>query len=179
MPDSSPIWNLNDLYVGMDDSALAADLAAARQDAATLAANWQGKLATATGAELASVIAEYERIFESLGKVHSHAQLLFAANTIDAAIAKHHQSVREAGAEINATLLFIELETAVMDDAHVTDLMKTSECAYWQPIGSLGCDGCARWHPISCRQIWSACWQSARQPGGALGFGCLMKPLPR
>ena len=133
MPDSSPIWNLNDLYVGMDDSALAADLAAARQDAATLAANWQGKLATATGAELASVIAEYERIFESLGKVHSHAQLLFAANTIDAAIAKHHQSVREAGAEINATLLFIELETAVMDDAHVSDLMKTSECAYWQP----------------------------------------------
>ena len=133
MPDSSPIWDLKDLYAGMDDPALAADLASARKDAAALAVGWQGKLATASGAELAMVIAEYERIFESLGKVQSHAQLLFAANTIDVAIAKHHQSVREAGAEINATLLFVELETAVMDDAHVADLMKTAECAHWQP----------------------------------------------
>ena len=133
MPDSSPIWDLRDLYAGMDDSALAADLASARKDAATLAVGWQGKLATASGAELAMVIAEYERIFESLGKVQSHAQLLFAANTIDAAIAKHHQSVREAGAEINATLLFVELEIAVMDDTHVADLMKTAECVHWQP----------------------------------------------
>ena len=133
MPDSSPIWDLRDLYAGMDDSALAADLASARKDSATLAVDWQGKLATASGAELAIVIAEYERIFELLGKVQSHAQLLFAANTIDAAIAKHHQSVREAGAEINATLLFVELEIAVMDDAHVADLMQTAECVHWQP----------------------------------------------
>ena len=133
MPDSSPIWDLRDLYAGMDDSALAADLSSARKDAATLAVGWQGKLAKASGAELAIVIAEYERIFELLGKVQSHAQLLFAANTIDAAIAKHHQSVREAGAEINATLLFVELEIAVMDDAHVADLMQTAECVYWQP----------------------------------------------
>ena len=133
MPDSSPIWDLKDLYAGMDDSALSADLASARKDAAKLAVGWQGKLATASGAELALVIAEYERIFESLGKVQSYAQLLFAANTIDAAIAKHHQSVREAGAEVNATLLFVELEIAVMDDAHVADLMKTPECVRWQP----------------------------------------------
>jgi oligoendopeptidase F len=133
MPDSSPIWDLKDLFAGIDDSALAADLAAARKDAAALAVGWQGKLATASGSELAMVIAEYERIFESLGKVQSHAQLLFAANTIDAAIAKHHQSVREAGAEINATLLFVELEVAVMDEAHVAELMKTAECAHWQP----------------------------------------------
>ncbi len=133
MPDSSPIWDLKDLYAGMDDSALAADLASARKDAATLAVGWQGKLATASGAELAMVIAEYERIFESLGKVQSHAQLLFAANTIDAAIAKHHQSVREAGAEVNAKLLFVELEIAVMDDAHVAVLMQTRECVRWRP----------------------------------------------
>ena len=133
MPDGSPIWDLKDLYAGMDDPALATDLASARKDAVALAVRWQGKLAKASGAELAMVIAEYERIFEIVGKVQSHAQLLFAANTIDAAIAKHHQSVREAGAEINATLLFVELETAVMDDAHVADLMKTAECAHWQP----------------------------------------------
>ena len=112
MPDSSPIWDLKDLYAGVDDSVLIADLALARKDAAELADNWQGKLANASGAELASVIAEYERIFESFGKIQSHAQLLFAANTIDAAIAKHHQSVREAGAEINAILLYLYNNTS-------------------------------------------------------------------
>ena len=133
MPDSSPIWNLKDLYAGVDDPTLAVDIASARDDATVLAAAWQGKLAKASGTELAMVIAEYERIFESLGKIQSHAQLLFAANTIDAAIAKHHQSVREAGAEINAILLFVELEIAIMDDGHIANLMKTAKCAHWQP----------------------------------------------
>ena len=50
------------------------------------------------------MINSYEMILERLGKVQSHAQLLFAANTNDPTIAKHHQSVREVGAEIGAAL---------------------------------------------------------------------------
>ncbi len=133
MPDSSLIWDLKDLYAGVDDSVLATDLVSARKDATALAVDWQGKLASLSGAELAMVIAEYERISELLGKIQSHAQLLFAANTIDAAIAKHHQSVREVSSEINAILLFVELEIAVMDDVHIANLMKTDKFAHWHP----------------------------------------------
>ncbi len=133
MPDSSPIWDLNDLYSGIDDSALINDLASCRTDAATLAGEWQGKLAAANGDQLAAVIGQFERIFEKLGQVQSHAQLLFAANTTDTEIARHHQSVREAASEIGAQLLFVELEIALIDDSPMQALLESDKLAYWQP----------------------------------------------
>ena len=133
MPDSCPTWDLTDLYDGIADGAIAADIAACRQEAEQLEAAWQGRLADADGAALAGLIADYERILEMLGKAKSHAQLLFAASTTDSQIARHHQSIREASADIGARLLFIELELAALDDAHITQLLDTPALAVWQP----------------------------------------------
>ena len=133
MPDSCPTWDLTDLYDGIADGAIAAEIAACRQEAEQLEAAWQGRLADADGAALAGLIADYERILEMLGKAQSHAQLLFAASTTDSQIARHHQSIREASADIGARLLFIELELAALDDAHVTQLLDTPALAVWQP----------------------------------------------
>ena len=133
MPDSCPTWDLTDLYDGIADGAIAADIAACRQEAEQLEAAWQGRLADADGAALAGLIADYERILEMLGKAQSHAQLLFAASTTDSQIARHHQSIREASADIGARLLFIELELAALDDVHVTQLLDTPALAVWQP----------------------------------------------
>ena len=133
MPDSSPIWDLTDLYTGIDDAQLRRDLEHAKRDADHLSHTWQNKIASASGDELAQVIGEFERIFELLGKVQSHAQLLFAANTTDPNVAKHHQSVREEAAGINAALLFVELEIAVLDEAHLAQLLEVPALAHWQP----------------------------------------------
>ena len=54
MPDSCPTWDLTDLYDGIADGAIAADIAACRQEAEQLEAAWQGRLADADGAALAS-----------------------------------------------------------------------------------------------------------------------------
>ena len=81
-----------------------------------LETEWRGRLGELSANQLIGVIKSYEMVLERLGKVQSHAQLLFAADTNDAAIAKHHQSVREVGAEIGAALLFVELELAKMDE---------------------------------------------------------------
>jgi oligoendopeptidase F len=133
MPNSCPTWDLGDLYASVDDPRLQSDLKDAASDADRLSAEWQGKLANASAEQLAAVIVEYERIFEVLGKVQSHAQLLFAANTNDANVARHHQSIREVAATINAKLLFVELEIAVLDEAHLASRLATPELAHWQP----------------------------------------------
>ena len=133
MPDSCPTWDLGDLYASVDDPRLQSDLKDAASDADRLSAEWQGKLANASAEQLAAVIVEYERIFEVLGKLQSHAQLLFAANTNDANVARHHQSIREVAATINAKLLFVELEIAVLDEAHLASRLATPELAHWQP----------------------------------------------
>ncbi len=133
MPDSSPLWNLDDLYVGIDDAELHADLASCRNEARSLADEWQDKLASAAPHQLASIIAQYEAIFERLGKVQSHAQLLFAANTTDMEIARHHQTINEAGSEIGAMMLFVELEIALFSEEHMTSLSADAEIEKWQP----------------------------------------------
>ena len=133
MPDSSPNWDLTDLYSDIGDSTIAADIERSRAAAKTLAEQWRGRLVEADGSELANVIVAYERILETIGKAASHAQLQFAANTTDADIARHHQSIREAGADIGAELLFVELELATLPQAHIDKLCETAAVAAWKP----------------------------------------------
>ena len=59
----------------------------------------------------------HETILERLQGAKSRPAFI-CANTNDAAIAKHHQSVREVGAEIGAALLFVELELAKIEEGH-------------------------------------------------------------
>ena len=133
MPDSSPIWDLTDLYADIKDKAIANDLTWCRSAAEELSGKWTGRLDKADAETLAGVIASYEDILERLGKAGSHAQLLFAANTTDADIARHSQSIREAGAEIGSLLLFVELEIAAMSQDHMDGLLQVAELAGWQP----------------------------------------------
>ncbi len=133
MPDSCPTWDLTDLYEGIGDDAIAADLARCRREAERMESAWQGKIGNARPQDLATLIADYEQVLEALGKAQSHAQLLFAASTTDAQIARHHQSIREASADIGARLLFVELEIAALPSDHVDRLLETAEFAVWQP----------------------------------------------
>ena len=133
MPDSCPIWDLNDLYSGFSDVKLASDVASCRKTALSLNDAWQGRLAKASAEELASVIIKYEALLEQLGRVQSHAQLMFAANTAEPEIARHHQSMREVGAEIHAKILFVELEIARFDESHMAALLETPALAYFSP----------------------------------------------
>ena len=133
MPDSCPTWDLTDLYEGIGDDAIAADLARCRREVERMERGWQGKIGDATPQDLATLIADYEQVLEALGKAQSHAQLLFAASTTDAQIARHHQSIREASADIGARLLFVELEIAALPSDHVDRLLETPDFAAWQP----------------------------------------------
>ena len=133
MPDSCPVWSLDDLYAGVNSPALKTDMAECHRAAKQLKAEWRGRLGELTANQLIGVIKSYETILERLGKVQSHAQLLFAADTNDAAIAKHHQSVREVGAEIGAALLFVELELAKIDEDHMAALLKASGLKHFGP----------------------------------------------
>jgi oligoendopeptidase F len=115
--DSLPAWDLSDLYASLDDPAVMADLAQAEQSAKAFARKRAGKLAGLSGAELAAVIAEYERIQETLGRVGSYAQLLFAEDSTDPAIGRFYQTVNERLTAIGSELIFFTLELNRLDDA--------------------------------------------------------------
>ena len=111
-----PSWDLSDLYPAPDSPAIEADLARAATDAKAFAAAYAGKLAGLTGAALADSIAAFERIEETLGRLGSYAQLLFAADSTDAAIGRFYQTINERVTAISSDLIFFTLELNRLDE---------------------------------------------------------------
>jgi oligoendopeptidase F len=114
---SLPAWDLSDLYAAPDSPEIMADLARAEQTAKGFARAHAGTLASLTGAALAAVIADYERLQEILGRVSSYAQLLFAGDSSDPAIGRFYQTVNERVTAITSDLIFFSLELNRLDDA--------------------------------------------------------------
>jgi len=105
-----PTWDLSDLYASPEDPAVASDFARAQAMARTFAATHTGALAGLPGAAIAAAIADYERIQETLGRLSSYAQLLFAGDSTDPTIGQFYQSVREQVTTISSDLIFFTLE---------------------------------------------------------------------
>ena len=117
-----PEWDLDDLYRGLDDPALARDLALAESRSVEFEERFKGKLvAFAAGAEagqrLAEAIVAYEELEELLGRIVSFAGLVHAGNTIDPARAKFYGDVQERITAISMHLLFFTLELNRLDNA--------------------------------------------------------------
>jgi oligoendopeptidase F len=86
-----------------------------------------------SGAALAAVIAEYERLQELLGRVASYAQLLFAGNSTDPAIGRFYQTVNERVTAISSDLIFFSLELNRVDDAVLEAKFADPALAHYRP----------------------------------------------
>jgi oligoendopeptidase F len=128
-----PEWNLADLYPGTESEALSSDLDAAAGDAKSFKAQYAGKVATLSGAELGAAIAAYEKIDEIIGRVMSYAQLVYAGDMSSSENGKFSQSMRERATEIGSDLLFFGLEINRIEDADLEEKLKTPELARYQP----------------------------------------------
>jgi oligoendopeptidase F len=130
---SLPAWDLSDLYDSPDSPKVMADLGRAETTAKTFARAHAGTLPNLSGAALAAVIAEYERIQEMLGRVASYAQLLFAEDSSDPAIGRFYQTVNERVTAIGSDLIFFTLELNRMDDAVLETKLADPALARYRP----------------------------------------------
>jgi oligoendopeptidase F len=106
------IWDLGDLYRGMDDERIVADLDGCDAAAAELDGSFRGKIAELTPAELRTLIERYEAVHERGGRAASYASLNWTANTEDAARGALLQRVTERASQLEQKLVFVELELA-------------------------------------------------------------------
>ena len=137
MPDgqaaSLPTWDLRDLYPAPDSPHLIADLDRTEADAKAFAARYAGHLASLDGTALAAAIEGLERIEEVMGRVMSYAQLLFSADSTDAARGQFYQSMQERVTAISGHLIFFSLELNRMDDTALDRKLATPALRHWQP----------------------------------------------
>ncbi len=128
-----PVWNLGDLYSGIADPGIEADLETAQRDAGAFEARYRLKLATLDGAALAEAIGGYERIEEGLGRIMSFAQLLFSADSSDPAHGQFYQTMSERVTTIDTRLLFFTLELNRLGEADLTEKLRDPALARYAP----------------------------------------------
>ncbi|PPQ29181.1 oligoendopeptidase F [Rhodopila globiformis] len=128
-----PAWDLSDLYPSPDSPLVTEDLARAERMAKSFAQAHAGTLASLSGAALAAVIAEYERIQEILGRVGSYAQLLFAEDSTNPEHGRFYQTVSERITAIASDLIFFSLELNRLDDAVLEAKLEDAALARYRP----------------------------------------------
>ncbi len=132
-PSALPAWDLRDLYAGIEDPQIKADLDRAEAEARRFSATYRGRLSGLSGAELAEAIATFERIEEILARVLSFAQLVFAEDATDPNIGRFYQGCNERVTAISSNLIFFTLEINRLEDSEIEAKMVGSPLARWQP----------------------------------------------
>ena len=133
---SLPVWNLNDLYPGIDSPELKRDLEKADADCATFEKDFKGRLAELAAAPeapgLLDAVKRYEAIGDLLGRIGSFSGLLHAGNSTDAAITKFYGDMSERITQAYSHLLFFDLELNRIDDA-VLDKAMEGPLGHYRP----------------------------------------------
>ena len=128
-----PSWDLGDLYPGPNSARLNGDLERCESEAKDFRARYEGRLAGLDGAALGAAIAVYEAIQETLGRVSSYAQLVYAGDMSDPAIGRFYQTMQERTTDISAEILFFTLELNRLGDAELKDKMAVPALARYGP----------------------------------------------
>jgi oligoendopeptidase F len=117
VPGALPEWDLSDLYPGRDGPELARDLTSLAAQAETFRAQFEGRLAFLSGAELGAAVAQYERLQELAGRIISYASLVYAGDVCDPEIGRFFQTMQERINAVSTALLFFTLELNRLDEA--------------------------------------------------------------
>jgi oligoendopeptidase F len=123
---SLPVWNLDDLYPGIDSPALKKDLDGAEAECLAFEQVYKGQLAKLTtdrASGLLEAVKRYEALGDVLGRVGSYAGLLYASDGSNPAYAKFYGDMNERITSAYSHLLFFDLELNRIDDTALDALV--------------------------------------------------------
>jgi len=129
------VWNLGDLYSGIDDPKIESDLSACRAACDRFAESYRGMFSSNEGlsaAKLKRALQELESIYEILGKIGSYAGLLTAVDNLTAANRQLEDRVQQAAVEMQNRLTFFDIEWLKVSDETAQTLIDDPELKNYQ-----------------------------------------------
>jgi oligoendopeptidase F len=123
-------WNLDPLVDGRGPDGARAQLKDALERARTFARGYAGRLGELDGAGLEQAMHELAEIQELVGRAGTYAGLRFSVDTADPAAGALMQETQERATEIETTLLFFELEWALLPDEQAGSLLDDERLAF-------------------------------------------------
>jgi oligoendopeptidase F len=128
-------WDLSDLYGGLDDPHITANLEAAAQRAGAFESAYRGKIDTPGGPSaelLLRAVRELESLCEQMDQPAIYASLVHAAKTDDPRRGALLSRTREARTEINKHLIFFDLEWVKLSVELVRPLLDSPALAKYR-----------------------------------------------
>ncbi|WP_339114529.1 M3 family oligoendopeptidase [Thioclava sp. GXIMD2076] len=129
-----PEWDLSDLYPAPDSPEYAADMAKVEKDCASFAADYEGKLAALSGAEMAECIRRYEEIETTAGRIMSYVGLRYYQNTVDPDRAKMMSDAQDKITAYTTPLVFFSLEFNRIEDETYKAQFADAGAARYKPV---------------------------------------------
>jgi len=118
-------WDLEPL-LGETDS-VDSLLAEAAEEAEKFSEKYRGRIAYLSASDLAEAMHALAQISDGVGRVGSYVGLKFSVDTTNPEFGAQMANADEKSTEISNTLLFVELEWAAADDAHVEEVLTQPE----------------------------------------------------
>ena len=133
-----PVWNLGDLYAGMDSPKLQDDMAAAMREAKAFSAAYAGKLAgiaakPGAAQKLFDILKRYEALDDLMGRIGSYAGLIYATDTTNHAHAKFYGDTQGHLTDAAGHTLFFALEFNRLDEKLVSSLTAQKPLNHYKP----------------------------------------------
>lgn len=110
-------WDLSDLYRGVDDPKIAANMSELETLVDDFSTKYTGKISRLTAPEFVALFESYERIHDGIGKLGSFVYLQWSTNTADTSFGKLLQSVTEYSSRVSQKLIFFDVEWLAMEES--------------------------------------------------------------
>ena len=133
MAAALPEWDLTDLYPSIKAPNVKKDIAKADRLTKKFAKSYEGKVEKLSGPKLGQAVAEYEAIQDILGRLASYAQLLYAGDMNDPAIAQFYQNTVEKVTELSTGLLFFTLAINKIPEKQLKKKLKDEALKNYKP----------------------------------------------
>ena len=117
------IWRLSDLYQGVDDPQIDADLAQGHAEAQAIQSQFSGKLSALDPAGLLALVSRLEALAVIRGRLGTFAFLNFTTQTQDSKAGAFLQRVREEESQIAKLTIFFELEWSALAEEIAAPLL--------------------------------------------------------
>lgn len=133
MSEKLPEWDLNDLYPGMDSPELKKDLASVSAGALKFEMRYKGKLAETTGDEFGTAIEEFEKLYETLGRLGAYSYMQHSTHMNESNISTFYQNIEEKSNDVSGKMLFFTLEMNKLTDEELAEKMTSPKAQFYEP----------------------------------------------
>lgn len=110
------LWQLSDLYQGVDDPKIKADILWCEQEAEAVKDQFSGKIASLGANDLFTLVSRLEKLETLMGRIATFAFLNFTTQIQNAPAGAFLQKIKEASSRIGRETVFFELEWSKMEE---------------------------------------------------------------